>query len=104
MADSLPIACSLDAGGLARRQVELRAGVLRDAHAVEPLAGGYRWFFRDGPDLVARLGAVIDAERRCCRFLQFTLAAEPDLGSVILDVTGPAGAREFLESWIAPSS
>lgn len=101
MSTSLPIACSLDGGSLAGRQAELRAGVLSDAVAVEPLPDGYRWRFEDRADLIARLGAVIDAERRCCRFLQFTVSADADLGSVILDVTGPPGTRDVVAHWIA---
>lgn len=100
MSETLPIACSLDAGSLARRRSELRDGVLAEAETVEPLAAGYRWRFRDTPDLVARLGAVIDAERRCCRFLRFAVTCDADLGRVVLEVTGPEGALEFLEAWV----
>lgn len=40
---------------------------------------------------------MIDAERRCCRFLRFTLATEPDNGSIVLEVTGPPGTIAFLD-------
>ena len=99
-----PIACSLDSRALGSRQSELRAGVLADATSVERLPDGYRWRFREGRDLLTRLGPVIDAERRCCRFLQFAIMADPDLGSVTVEITGPAGTADFLESWIAPAS
>lgn len=97
----LPIACALDARALAGRQSELRAGVLAGAESVARLPDGYRWRFTGGSDLLARLGMVIDAERHCCRFLSFAIAVEPDCRAVTLDVTGPAGTAEFLESWIA---
>ena len=100
----LPVACTLDGRALATRQSELRASVLAEAESVERLPDGYRWRFRAGRDLLARLGPIIDAERRCCRFLQFAIAADPDLGSVTVDVTGPAGTADFLETWIAPAS
>ena len=100
-ANDLPIACSLDRGALASRQAELRAGVLSQADSVERLPQGYRWRFREQKDLFARLGPVIDAERHCCRFLQFAIAADPDMGVVTLDVIGPDGTPDFLESWIA---
>lgn len=98
--NQLPIACSLEGGALASRQSGLRAGVLAEAASVERLSDGYRWRFRNTPEIFARLGPVIDAERHCCRFLQFAIVAGPDMGSVALDVTGPAGTAEFLESWI----
>ena len=102
--NDLPIACSLDDRALAGRTSELRAGVLADAQSVERLPDGYRWRFISGGDLFTRLGTVIDAERQCCRFLRFVIDADPALGSVTIDVTGPAGTADFLESWIPPRS
>lgn len=97
----LPIACSLDPPALGRRQSELRASVLAETELAERLPDGYRWRFRHTPDLFARLGPIIDGERHCCRFLRFAIAADPDRGTVTMDVTGPAGTADFLESWIA---
>jgi hypothetical protein len=34
----------------------------------------------------------------CCPFLTFELAAEPNHGPMIMRVTGPAGAKEFLRT------
>ena len=99
--NELPIACSLDGRALAGRQTDLRAGVLAEAETVERLSEGYRWRFRNSGNLFSRLATIIDAERHCCRFLQFSIVADPDLGLVTLDVTGPAGTADFLESWIA---
>ena len=101
--NDLPIACALDERAMVSRQAELRAGVLADATSVERVPDGYRWRFRDSQDLFARLGPVIDAERHCCRFLQFAIAADPDLGSVTLDITGPEGTADFLEGWLSHS-
>ncbi|HYT66560.1 MAG TPA: hypothetical protein VEL51_09095 [Vicinamibacterales bacterium] len=67
---------------------------------MERLPNGYRWRFRHEPDLFARLGPIIDGERHCCRFLRFAIAADQDRGSVTMEVTGPAGTADFLESWI----
>jgi hypothetical protein len=103
MPTHLPIACSLDARELAARQHEIRSSVLAEAESVERLPNGYRWRFR-GSDLLARLGVLIDAERRCCQFLQFSLFAEAGLGAVTVDVTGPEGTTEFLDTWVTPPS
>jgi hypothetical protein len=96
----MPIACSLDGAALACRQSDLRAGVLAEAESVERLSDGYRWSFRHAPDLFARLGPIIDAERHCCRFLRFAIQADQDQGMVTIEITGPEGTVEFLESWI----
>jgi hypothetical protein len=39
---------------------------------------------------------AVDAERRCCRFLRFTITVEPDEAAVTLDLTGPPGSGEFV--------
>jgi hypothetical protein len=99
----LPIACSLDSRALAARQSDLRASVLAEATATERLPDGYRWRFSTGENLVGRIGAVVDGERLCCRSLRFQLQADPDGAAVTLDVTGPEGTAEFLESWVGSS-
>lgn len=104
MPEDLPIACSLDGRALAGRQAELRTSVLAEAEAVERLPDGYRWRFRDGGDVLARLGPVLDAERHCCRFLRVAVIADPDGGAVTVDLTGPPGTADFLESWLPPRS
>jgi hypothetical protein len=101
--EDLPIACSLDGRALAARQSDLRVSVLAEAATIERLPDGYRWQFPPAVDVLARIGAVIDAERHCCRFLRFQVLADPDRGAVTVDVTGPPGTVEFLESWLAPS-
>ena len=42
------------------------------------------------------MARAIDAERQCCRFLRFQLVVEQDGAPMTLDVTGPAGTKEFL--------
>jgi hypothetical protein len=50
--------------------------------------------------LIPAIAAMMDAERRCCRFLQFQLTAESDEGPVWLEVTGPPGTSDWLAGWI----
>lgn len=60
--------------------------------------GGFRWRFSPQADLVREVGAVIEAEHRCCRFLRFHLLVEPGDGPVWLEVTGPEGTDDFLST------
>ena len=48
------------------------------------------------PEITGLIAQVIEAERRCCRFLRFRCTYEPDLGPIALEVTGPEGTGEFL--------
>jgi hypothetical protein len=38
------------------------------------------------------------AERECCPFLTFEVVAQPNKGTVILRVTGPAGTKESVRN------
>jgi hypothetical protein len=42
----------------------------------------------------------VDIERQCCRFLRFQLTIEPGADSIVLEVTGPEGTREFLDGML----
>jgi hypothetical protein len=65
------------------------------------LSTGYRYLFENQPGLVGRVGAVLEHERRCCRFLRFHFAFEPNRGPISLEVSGP-GARAYLDALGAP--
>jgi len=95
MAD-LPIACTLTAEALRAR----RDGVLTDlagrAERRVDLADGLRLEFAPSADTIALIAQAVEAERHCCRFLRFGITVEPDGGPVFLELTGPAGTRDFL--------
>ena len=92
----LPIACTLQPSELAARVQGLLPGVARLANSRVPVENGYRFEFPASSDCLKAIVAMIEAERLCCRFMRFQLTIEPDGGAVGLDVTGPAGTREFL--------
>ena len=46
------------------------------------------------------IARTVDMERQCCRFLRFTVTVEPNDGPIALDLTGPAGTREFLAAML----
>jgi hypothetical protein len=96
----LPIACTLTPEELRRGREALLPGVIARAEAHERLADGFRFRFTADAELMAAIAGMIDAERRCCRFLRFQLTAEPDEGPVWLEVTGPPGTDEFLAGWV----
>lgn len=97
----LPIACTLTPTELQERRDGLLPGLLARAVERYPVSDGYRWRFEPVENLLAAMSTVIDTERRCCRFLRFVIAADPDGGPIHLEVTGPPGTREFLDQLIA---
>jgi hypothetical protein len=97
----LPIACTLTPETIKTRRAGLLTGLLDRAESREPTADGYRVRFPASSDTLTAIAQTIDAERRCCRFLTFTVTVEPDGGPISLAVTGPPGTREFLDALIA---
>jgi hypothetical protein len=100
MKPDLPIACTLTPEELRRGRAGLLPGILARAEGHESVDGGFRFRFKSEAGLLPALAAMMEAERRCCRFLHFQLTAEPDEGPVSLEVTGPPGTTEFLAGWI----
>jgi hypothetical protein len=98
MAD-LPIVCTLDEETLKTRRENLLPGLIAEAGTREELEDGFRLRFAQA-DVLPRLLRVIETERKCCRFLRFEVALEPDLGPISLTVTGPPGTREFLAALV----
>ena len=94
MSDELPIVCTLSPEALAERRAGLLAALVTERW--EELADGVRLILPGDDETLARVVEVIRAERDCCRFLRFDLEVSPDLGPLVLELTGPPGTRELL--------
>ena len=93
----LPIACSLTPEALRTRREGLLDLVQR-AERREDLSNGLRLEFAPSRETIALITRAVEAERRCCRFLRFGMTVEPDGGPVFLELTGPAGTRDFISA------
>jgi hypothetical protein len=96
----LPIVCTLQSAEMQRRREGLLSGLKRRVQALEDRPDGYRMQFASDGDTLALIAGVVEAERRCCRFLRFEIHVEPDDGPIYLDLSGPPGTREFLVSML----
>ena len=99
----LPIVCTLSEEGLRARKQGLLAQVARRATNVAKTSAGYRFEFDVGLETLSLIAIMIEAERRCCRFLQFELNVGPDLSPLTLTMTGPEGTQQFLEALLDPA-
>lgn len=97
----LPIACELTPAEIAARREGLLPGLLEKAQEQVSLDNGMRWVFAPSGDFLNAAVKTIDAERQCCKFLKFELTVEPDGGPMRLDITGPPGTAEFLNTLLA---
>jgi hypothetical protein len=96
----LPIACTLTHEALRTRREGLLMDLVRRAERREDLPDGLRLAFAPSAETIALIARVVEAERHCCRFLRFGMTVEPDGGPLFLDLTGPAGTRDFVSALI----
>jgi hypothetical protein len=92
----LPVACTLSPEALQARRENLLEALLQRARDRRDVPDGCRLVFAADEGVIGEIARAVDAERRCCRFLQFTITVAPGDGPITLDLTGPPGTREFL--------
>lgn len=93
-----PIACSLTTVELRDRAATLLALFRSATIETEELKEGFAFRLPGDSKSIELMAKVIAAERECCRFLTFEVTALPDMGPVIVRVTAPGGAKEFLKA------
>lgn len=94
----LPIACSLTAPELQERRRAVLQKVRRAVQEVKELEDGYAYIFPSASGSLSEVAGLIELERQCCPFLRFRLTVEENGGSLLLEMTGPEGTKEFLMS------
>jgi hypothetical protein len=98
MADEIPVACCLTDKELRSREATLLAPFKSALIATEELPDGYPFRIPRDKKWLVVAAELMAAERECCPFLRFELAAEPGMGPVTIRMTGPLGTKEFLKS------
>jgi hypothetical protein len=96
--DDTPVACSLTTVELRDREARLLAQFRSAVIETEELQEGYAFRLPGDGEWIGLITELIVAERECCPFLAFEMAALPNMGPVIVRVIGPAGAKEFLRN------
>src|SRR3984893_2768592 len=91
--DDMPIACCLTSAELREREATLLAQFRSAVIETEELSNGYGFHLPGDRKWVAIAAEMIVAERECCPFLTFELVAQPNMGPVIVRVTGPPGTK-----------
>ena len=94
--DNTPIACSLTMAELRDREAKLLAQFNALIAETEELQDGYAFWIPGDGQWIRLTAELMAAQRECCPFLTFEVAALPNKGPVMVRVTGPAGTKEFL--------
>jgi hypothetical protein len=96
--DHKPIACSLTTGEFRDREATLLEKFRSAVMETEELQEGYVFRLPGGGEWIMLVAELMVAERECCPFLTFEVAALPNMGPVMVRVIGPAGSKEFLRT------
>jgi hypothetical protein len=94
----LPIACKLKVPEFQERRAGLLKAVKTGVAEMKELEDGYAYRFPSDSEWLATLSKLIIVERECCPFLRFQLRLEPADGPIWLELTGPHGTKDFLNS------
>ena len=92
----LPIACSLTTAELLERRSKVLQKVTAARMDSKELDNGYVYRFPSDGEWITELASLVSLERLCCPFLTFRITVEPGQGNILLEITGPAGTKEFL--------
>lgn len=94
----LPIACNLNDAAFQRRRAELLKTFQGALLETRELVDGYAYEFPSSAKWIAEVAQLITFERECCPFLRFNLRLEPANGPLWLELTGPEGTKDLLQS------
>ena len=94
----IPIACRLPGTEFKEREATLLSEFRHVVTTIVELPHGYAFHINSDEKSLLLAARLLAAERSCCPFLTFELIAHPNLGPVVVQVTGPAGAKEFLKT------
>lgn len=80
---------------LQERRRNLLTRIRSAVSEVTELDDGFRYRFASDA-LLPELGTLIHLEHHCCPFLTFRLTVASGMDSVVLEMTGPEGTKDFL--------
>jgi hypothetical protein len=91
------VSCKLTTPELQNRKTEvlalLKSNVLQRSERID----GYEYRFAGSDQMIDNIVGFIKTERRCCDFFTFNVSIEDESSEVVLTITGPAGAKAFIE-------
>jgi hypothetical protein len=91
MPKELPVVCSLDAGDLEQRLAAIGEIGVRSLVGRHQEGGRHTLRFRPDSETRERLEEIVDAEKRCCAFLDLSL--REDCCHLILSVAAPEAGQ-----------
>ena len=94
------VACKLTSPELQKRKAEVIASLKSKVVERKELENGYQYSFKGSDEMLDELVSFIKTERACCGFFTFHLSVEDEEANVVLTISGPKGAKEFIDAEI----
>jgi len=94
----IPIICQLSDPEKRQREATLLAQFKSGLIGAAELENGLEFRLPGQQEWLTLAAELMIAERECCPFLKFQLTAEPQMGELTLQITGPAGTKEFVKT------
>jgi hypothetical protein len=96
----VPVACTLSADELPARRRQIRSLGKDGLLSVEHDARRAIFRFRSGAQMRRRIDEIVEAESRCCAFLDFRVVEEAG-GATRLTISAPGGGEPALSEFAA---
>lgn len=96
--DETTLACKLTTPELRKRKETVLASLRKQVLKRNELSNGYAFTFSGTDETIDELAEFIKTERSCCDFFTFDLSVAGDQSKIILKITGPDGAKEFINT------
>jgi hypothetical protein len=94
--DEKVVACTLTTDELRKRKAEALANLKSKVIARKELPYGVEYAFNGANSLIDDVVSFIKTERQCCSFFTFQLTVEDVQSNILLSITGPDTAKQFL--------
>jgi len=96
--ETVSLTCKLTTPELQERKKTVIAEVKKLVVQRVETANGVRYSFNDSDSTIDLLTNFIKTERLCCSFFEFNLIVGQAEGFVSLELSGPEGTKDFIES------
>ena len=102
MEDKIPIICTLNDAEFRRRERDILLKIRASVLSTNETDSGYSFRFPSDDASFAALNEFIVLERRCCPFLDFKMTVPRGDADILLELSGPRGAKEFIAANFRP--
>ena len=93
---TVPIVGSLTDEEFRRREREVIERLMPLSTSAAETDTGYSFSFPHSRNILSDIAEFITLERECCPFLDFDLSLGTSRDDILLSLSGPAGAKEFI--------